>query len=160
MLTLLLVMDALIKIAKNTIKLDINEILREIYRLPEVQEFILNLNKIDQLYDKGIDSTGASLGEYSANTIEGTNNFEGKRSKGQPTDRITLKDKGIFYDSFLFVIGADYFSIEADPIRGDTNLFDDFGEDILGLTEESLQKLREYLLPLIQKYALNQICHR
>lgn len=153
-------MDALIKIAKNTIKLDINKILSDIYKRPDVQEFILNLNRIDQLFDKGIDSTGESLGEYSANTIEGTPNYEGKKSKGQPYDRITLKDEGLFYDSFLFVIGADYFGIDADQIRGDTNLFDDFGKDILGLTEESLEKLREKLVPLIQVYALNEICHR
>jgi hypothetical protein len=49
------------------------------------------------------------------------------------------------------LLGQNFFEIDADPNKTDeftgktTNLFDKYGEDIVGLTEESTSKLQEEL---------------
>ncbi len=140
-------MEALRKLVNNVINLDINEILSELWLDVSIQKTILDLNREDQLFDKGIDSLGISLesigGAYSPVTVQI------KRSKGQPTDRVTLKDTGDFYETFRIKVGPTFFDIDADPKKDETDLFVEWGEDILGLTDESLEILQDILLPLI-----------
>jgi len=124
-------------------ELDVNALLRKIVQKPEIKAFILRLNR-QQLYNKGEDSKGESLGEYSPFTIEE------KRSKGQPFDRITLFDSGEFYNSFYIKVSGNEIEILSDPIKDDgTNLLREFGEDILGLTEEDQDKLSEMIEPML-----------
>lgn len=92
-----------------------------------------------------MDSFGKGLGDYAPFTVED------KIKKGQIHDHITLSDTWEFYESFIISLFPEYFEISADPIKNGSNLFDDFGKDIIGLTEESLQKLREIILPLLQQ---------
>lgn len=87
---------------------------------------ILDLNR-NQLYS-GIDSKGQSLGEYSPKTVEY------KKEKGQPYDRITLKDEGDFYAGFK-IDNTDY-SIASTDFKNE-QLTKDFGKDIHGLTKEN-----------------------
>lgn len=148
---------ALTNIIKRVSKLDVNKIVRQSLSNTSIQQDILDLNKEDQLYDKGIDSTGDSLGEYSTATIEGTVNFEGKKQKGQRFDHITLKDTGEFYDSFIFKNNKDNFEIEADTLKEGTDLIDNFGKDILGLTDENKTKLGQWLVEPMQKSILSEI---
>jgi len=112
-----------------------------------VQDEIIKMNTIDQLFDEGIDSTGASLGEYSPFTI----NL--KRKKQQPTDRVTLYDEGDFYNSFVIVVGSSFFDIEADDFsKYDRPLFEVYGEDVAGLTDFNKQRLKEILLVKYVEY--------
>lgn len=112
------------------------------------EDFIINLNTQDQLFEKGINSDGISLeeigGEYSPVTVQI------KTEKGQPVDRITLKDTGEFYDTWVVRLGSKEFEIAANPLKDETNLFDEWGEEIVGLTDESLDKLINEILPKIQ----------
>lgn len=97
------------------------------------KEEILDLNTEEQLF-KGVDAQGQSLGEYSPFTVEI------KEAKGQPTDRVTLKDEGDFYNS-LFT-NTDRFPVKIDskdPKRNE--LVERFGTDILGLTGENKDKI-------------------
>jgi hypothetical protein len=128
-------------------------------------DLIIDLNTRKQLFDKGIDSTGRLLsdigGDYSANTIEGTNQYEGKKQKGLPYDHITLYDTGDFYKSFkVFLDSNGMLTISADTIKDTTNLINDWGENILGLTEESLivlrDKARTILIPYVKKTILTR----
>jgi hypothetical protein len=119
----------------------------------EVKEFIISLNTEDQLFEKGIDSDGVSLKDiggndftdsgYSPVTIEIKKTKTGKGSK---TTNITLYDTGEYYESHEVNVDARGFTITADPQKDDTNLFDEWGENIVGLTDESLQKLISFLL--------------
>ena len=133
----------------------------EVMKNERLKELIIKLNTggpnnalpTSQLWH-GIDSKGKRLedtggghpvtGTYSPLTIEATKNtngFSGKRERGLPFDRITLYNDGIFYDSWR--VGTEVrgrnvtITIDADPNRGGSNLFDDWGEDIVGLTEEN-----------------------
>lgn len=117
----------------------------------DLKKYIIKLNTIDQLFDDGIDSLGDSLGEYSPFTVEL------KKIKGQPTDRITLKDTGKFYKTFKIEIKNDSFFINANPIKEDNNLFDDFGNEIVGLTEENQIKVSKIILDNTIKYIRKQL---
>ena len=123
----------------------------------DLKKYIIKLNTIDQLFDEGIDSLGDSLGEYSISTIEGTSSYLGKKAKGQPTDRITLKDTGKFYKTFKIEVKNDSFFINANPIKEDNNLFDDFGNEIVGLTEENQIKVSKIILDNTIKYIRKQL---
>ncbi len=128
------------------------KVMKFLFQQKEIRDQIINLNTIDQLYRKGINSLGESLGEYSDYT-KAIKQYEGQRY-----DHITLNDTGEFYNSFRVVFRGDSMVIEADPIKDDTNLFQEFGIEIVGLTKESISKLKptiiKFLLPELKKYFL------
>ena len=130
------------------IRLDETKIINSILKNKDFQKFIISLNQNDQLFEEGIDSLGISLGEYSDFT-----KFEKKR-KGDRFDHITLLDTGGFYKSFKVTISGGGFSIDADPIKDDTNLFTEFGKEIVGLIPENKQividAIREKILDKIR----------
>jgi hypothetical protein len=138
----------------NIIALDENQLIKEVLSNKEVQRFIIDLNTQGQLFEKGIDALGVSLGDYAATTIEGTSNFKGKKEKGQRFDHITLNDTGKFYKSFKIVLSAKSFSIVADGQKDDVNLLEEF-RNVLGLTDEHLQividALRQKIIPLFKR---------
>jgi hypothetical protein len=138
----------------NIIALDENQLIKEVLSNKEVQRFIIDLNTQGQLFEKGIDALGVSLGDYAATTIEGTSNFNGKKEKGQRFDHITLNDTGKFYKSFKIVLSAKSFSIVADGQKDDVNLLEEF-RNVLGLTDEHLQividALRQKIIPLFKR---------
>lgn len=141
--------EALIRVVKNTKKLDENKILREIFNNTSIQQDIIFLNQ-EQMYEKGIDSEGQSLGEYSSFTIGE------KIKKGQRHDHVTLNDTGDFYNSMKFKNGKDGFTISANMIKPDTNLETIF-PNALGLTDESLQEIKDLVLPRFKEAVLEAI---
>ena len=134
-------MDGFEKLERKFRKFDLDKILSRVWRNPRVQKFIIDLNTKKQLFEKGEDSEGGSLGDYSAFTIQI------KVSKGQRVDHITLRDTGAFYETFKVFVFSKGFKIEAKGQKEDSNLFDDFGENIVGISEESLFKLCEFIRP-------------
>ena len=131
------------RLLKNINNLNINDIFFELWSDNRVQNYIIDLNTegkpTSQLYELGVDSLGNSLGEYSPFTIP----F--KVEKGQRFDHITLKDTGDFYESFIVTPLKTGFKIDANPIKDDDNLFDLFGKDIVGLTEENQERLVAFI---------------
>ena len=106
----------------------------------------------DQLLSEGVDETGNPLRNkdngrttYSAATEMLS---DGRKLEGEPYN---LLDGGDFYRSMVFLLGKDFFEIDADPIKGNDNLFTKFGEGIIGLTEESKTKLQVELLERYDK---------
>lgn len=149
-------------LAKKAATIDQDKILKGILDDPLIQAQIVDLNTQKQLFDLGIDSEGNTLGDYSPATIHGTKNYPGKIEKGQPYDHITLKDTGEFYDSFKIKNEKEGFYITANGTKGkvsveqhfntntqsvqgvkvgDTNLVEQFGKAILGLTRDSLNEI-------------------
>jgi len=139
------------ELTQKVIKLNQNRLLFEVIgNNKDLQNEILDLNKWSQLFDKGINSDGVLLssvrpqGGYTSFTI----NI--KKQKSQRTDHVTLLDSGEFYQSFKINASNDFFEIDAYPIKDNTNLFDEWGADILGLTDQSKQTLQKLLIPLLQ----------
>lgn len=157
-------MRALEALANRVKSLTINELLILLSQNKEFTDLIIELNTRKQLFDKGIDSTGRTLesigGGYSANTIEGTSQYLGKKDKGLPYDRITLYDSGEFYESFRVFYQSGNFVISADTIKDSTDLIREWGANILGLTDESLSLLRDKAKEIIIPYVRKKILTR
>ena len=102
----------------------------------DVQFEIIRLNTDDQLYEEGIDSLGNGIGDYSETSV----NVYGKTA-----GHITLKDTGAFYQSFVVKVNSNGIMIVANDVKDDTVLTDRYGIDILGLTEENLEVVRNML---------------
>jgi hypothetical protein len=125
------------KLLQSFIELDVDQIAFDIAQTNNFKRLVIQLNTegkpTSQLFELGEDSEGRDLGEYSPFTKEL------KKLKGQRIDHITLKDTGDFYASFIVRPFKGGFTIDADPIKDDTNLFREYGEDILGLNDDNLQ---------------------
>ena len=106
----------------------------------------------DQLLDKGVSDSGQPLRnkDNGRTTYSATTEMlsDGRKREGEPYN---LLDSGEFYKSMVFLLGKDFFEIDADPIKGNDNLFTKFGEGIIGLTDESKEKLQEELLKRYDK---------
>lgn len=110
-----------------------------------VKDEIIRVITIEQLYEQGIDEDGDLI------QPEGYAPFteEYKRATGQRFDNVTLNDTGAFYESFEVTVSKDSFTINADPNKEDTNLFDAYGVGILGLTEENRIYIIELSLEIV-----------
>ncbi len=133
--------------------LTVRDLFRQLFTDNEFTDYIIELNTQYQLYTLGINAKGERLddiaGGYSPYTIEQ------KEKKGQPTDRVTLKDTGEFYASFRvkwLAAGDGAMQITANTIKDQTDLIKEWGKDILGLDDESLSNLRNFAAIKIKGY--------
>tara|TARA_R110000822_G_scaffold142148_3_gene280135 strand:- start:661 stop:1119 length:459 start_codon:yes stop_codon:yes gene_type:complete len=146
--------ESIFNLTDRIAKLDEGLLLRNFVSIPAVQKFILDLNRVDQLFNKGVDSKNKALGVYAPSTI----NSKNERGVPVPSDfHITLFDTGEFYSTFVIIPGKDFFEIDANPIKDGDNLFDDFGEDIIGLNDENLQILIDFFKETIQLRVREQL---
>jgi hypothetical protein len=113
-----------------------------VFRDYRLKQLVLWWIQQDQLYKKGIDENGKVIGTYS----EVTEMINPKKVAGT---HYTLFDTGEFYDSMKVVVLNDSIVIEANPKKTEetefgfdvVNLFEEYGEGIIGLTTENKQKL-------------------
>lgn len=145
-------------VSENVKRLSLNDALRFSISQDEIGDLIIELNTEGQLFDKGIDGEGMSLDSIGGSYSDLTE--ASKRRKGQPFAHVTLKDTGDFYDSFMVHADKESFTISADTLKEGTDLLDRWGDDIIGLTDESLGLLVEELIPLIQGYIINTLFRR
>ena len=141
--------EALKKRLKRIEKINVNSVMKKSLSGKSLQMDIISLNTDDQLYEKGIDSIGDQLGDYSPATIEGVpGRFKGKIEKGQRYDHITLSDSGDFYRSWRFKNESNEFYFVANAIKEGTDLAQFYGKDILGLTNENIKQTAEWVRPI------------
>ena len=135
------------KIRRVADDLENNVFLKDI--IYDNQYLILDMNTEDQLYEHGINSLGVEISDYQPYRPL---TIAIKAEKGQPTDRVTLRDEGNFHHSFYLEIELEYFKINAsDPITPD--LVDKYGKMIFGLTQNNILELKNnYIVPeLLEK---------
>lgn len=148
-------MKALTNLALRVKSLSVNDLVDELGEHPEFIDLIIELNTKKQLYDRGINSKGESIGDYSLYTKAI------KDEKGQIFDHVTLNDTGKFYESFKVYINSQKdFVITADTIKDTSDLIVDWGREILGLTDESLNVLRESAKNILITYVKSVILQR
>jgi hypothetical protein len=109
----------------------------------------------DQLMDKGIDGTGGPITDRDGNqfySIWTEILSGGKKKAGDPYN---LNDTGAFYRGMFVNVLRDSFVVDSDEaIKEDgTDLFYEYGDDIVGLTDENMEKLKAVLKEEYQKYA-------
>jgi len=86
-----------------------------------------------------------------------------KVHEGLPIDRVTLYQSGEFYQTFKFKQLKTGFKLSANTIKIDpnngevTDLIDRWGDNIIGLTNESLSKLGIEAIPYIIEAILKQL---
>lgn len=140
-------MGKLRDMANRVINLDLDTLANSILNNSDFQKFIIELNTEDQLFNENIDSRGIRLndigGDYSPSI------FELSRTPKKSLTDINLKDSGDFYKSFSISVGKKSILIQADTRKGDKDLKDEWGDDILGLTDENLQKVINRLKDLL-----------
>lgn len=128
--------------------------IREIINEGMTTAFIIDANTEEQLYEKGINRLGISIMDYRPYTPL---TISIKREKGQPTNRVTLRDEGDFQSSFYLEVGDNQFEIKASDWKTDS-LIRKYGREILGLTDENISILiRDYIYPDLLSKAKNVI---
>lgn len=107
------------------------------------QVSIVQANK-DRLFKLGEYASGGMIKpQYKPLTIRL------KRQKGQPTDRVTLKDTGDFHGSIYVRFELDRFIVMADDPKT-TKIMRKYGKGtILGMSEKDLADLLEKVYPTL-----------
>ena len=151
------------RIVKTYLSIDPHELTNIILNDFGFQKFILDLVREDQLFKKGEDGLGRKLrsefaigGKVYATFTEVQKQFF--RSPRQPIDRVTLKDSGAFYESFRLELSSTFFQIKADTLKESGDLKETWGENILTLNDENLQrvidKIRDEIVPMVKRLLL------
>jgi hypothetical protein len=138
---------------KRIKKAKANDLSLSVFVLPEIKQFIIRLNRVEQLYKEGLDVNDKVIGTYAWTTAmskgEQTYTFEGIASVKKYGEPYTLFDTGSFFESFNVVFKKDGFVITADTEKPGKDLME-YGE-ILGLTAESKDELSKKMLPFLQE---------
>lgn len=114
---------------------------------PEIVDFVTD----EQLF-RGKDSEGQTITPaYRPLTIQI------KSAKGQPTDRVTLKDTGAFHRSIEVEFRDDQFAIVATD-RKVRKLEGKYGTKILGLNDDGQQELIDMIRPDLIEALREQLC--
>ncbi len=113
------------------------------------EAYIVDLNAQDQLYEEGINRLGVSIMDYAPYRPL---TIAIKEQKGQPTNRVTLRDTGNFESSFYLEVSDKQFEVKASDWKTET-LIKKYGRQILGLTDDNISSLIwDYIYPdLIEK---------
>lgn len=124
--------------------INLNAILRNALR--EEERDILDLQQ-EQLSAGLADAGDELIPGYAKKTLQN------KRAKGQPDDRVTLKDTGAFYRGQYVKYSIDHFEITSRD-RKRKKLTDKYhghqGGDVFGLTPENKAILMSTILPIFQ----------
>lgn len=112
--------------------------------IQENEAAIIDMNAQEQLFESGENSLGVSIASYAPYKPI---TIEIKKLKGQPTNRVTLRDEGDFESSFYLVISDKQFEIKASDWKTE-ELVEKYGSSILGLTKENIASLTwDYIYP-------------
>lgn len=110
----------------------------------ENEYVITDMNSEDQLYEQGINRLGVNIMDYAPYSPL---TIEIKKEKGQPYNRVTLRDEGDFEQSFYVEADRQQFTIKAADWKTE-DLIQRYGRQILGLTEENkIILIWEYIYP-------------
>ena len=110
----------------------------------EAEDTIIDMN-ISQLYDSGERRDGTKITPaYAPETVAI------KKKKGQPTNRVTLRDTFDWQASFWVQFYPDCFEIKASDWKTE-RLTQKYGDEILGLQDEMVKYLCEtFYLPRLR----------
>ena len=116
------------------------------------ESYIVDLNAEEQLFEQGINRLGVEISDYAPYSPV---TIAIKEAKGQPTNRVTLRDTGDFEASFFLEVGDKQFEIKASDFKTE-DLIKKYGRQILGLTDENIAALIwQYIFPDLMKKAKN-----
>lgn len=139
-------------LVKNAVALSTDEATAYAMNNPKNEFYILELNRRRQLFFRGINAEGKLLSRIGGNyTLFTLREKEGTRPVNDP-GLINLFDTGAFYDTFNIKLEKDGFLIIADTIKDGEDLQDRWGDELLGLTEESRALAGQQIQPEVVEY--------
>ena len=113
------------------------------------EHIISEMNSVIQLFEQGITSEGVEIDSYQPYTAR---TISIKRAKGQPVNRVTLRDTGDFHLSIEVEFFEGGFKLVAKDVKA-TDLIKKYGKNIIGLTEDNkLELLHEYIYPALVEF--------
>lgn len=114
-----------------------------------------NNTEYGQLFLHGVDAKGESLSKLGGNYSPFTQMV--KQLDGLPFNRVTLYQEGDFYKSWDIQVKKDKFVLSANTIKDGEDLQVRWGEDLVGLTDESIERLNLEVVDEIIEYVLSEI---
>ena len=118
------------------------------------EAYIIDMNAEEQLFEQGVNRLGVEISDYAPYSPV---TIQIKEAKGQPTNRVTLRDEGDFESSFFLEVGDKQFEIKASDFKTE-DLIKKYGRQILGLTDENIAILIwQYIYPDLMNEAKKQI---
>lgn len=118
------------------------------------EAYIIDMNAEEQLFEQGVNRLGVSIMDYAPYSPV---TIAIKEAKGQPTNRVTLRDEGDFESSFFLEVSDKQFEIKASDFKTE-DLIKKYGRQILGLTDENIAILIwQYIYPDLMDEAKKQI---
>jgi hypothetical protein len=135
-------------VLRNAQTISFPVIWRAVFQDVKFKTMILDWIRWDQLYSQGVDEFGAIIGYYS----EWTEIINPSKVAGTP---FTLYDTGDFYRSLYIYVTNDSFFIDGQSIKtdedgGTKDLFVEYGQGIVGLTDENKTRLANELITRFQ----------
>ena len=109
------------------------------------EDVIVQMVARDQLYEQGVEGRGISIMDYQPYTIKI------KQKKGQPYDRVTLRDTGEFHSSLHVEFDDEGFYVTSTDDKA-KYLLARYGKTIFRLTNENFSELlRDYIRPSLKE---------
>lgn len=111
-------------------------------------DIIIEMIAQNQLYEQGIEGRGVSIMSYRPYAPR---TIKKKKKKGQPYDRVTLRDTGEFHASLRVESDENGFYIVSSDEKAEY-LLERYGTTIFRLTNENLKELlNNYIRPSLAK---------
>lgn len=118
------------------------------------EDVIIRMIAEEQLYDLGIEGKGVAIASYMPYR---SSTIKRKQKKGQPTDRVTLKDTGKLYASLRVECGSLGFYVTSSEDKA-KYLLAKYGKTIFRLTDNNLKVLlNDYIRPSLKEKMKNYI---
>lgn len=112
------------------------------------EDVIVQMVAQEQLYEEGIEGRGIEIMSYQPYTAR---TIKIKQKKGQPYDRVTLKDTGEFYSSLHVEFDDEGFYVTSTDDKA-KYLLARYGKTIFRLTNENFSELlRNYIRPSLKE---------
>lgn len=112
------------------------------------EDVIIQMIARDQLYEQGIEGRGIPIMDYRPYTAR---TIKIKQKKGQPYDRVTLRDTGEFHGSLHVEYDNDGFYVTSTDDKA-KYLLARYGKTIFRLTDDNLKELLDnYIKPSLQE---------
>ena len=158
-------------LANEIIQTDINKIVNSILKNTDFNSFVLDLNRIDQLFEQGIQVDGSAVtsgvtqqnstpgvyGKFTEELNQGRSfQYKNSTSKSKTAgDAYNFYNTGSWFESFRLVLKDDSFIITASDVHG-FSMEGEYGQ-VLGLTEESLAEVIKALTPILRQRLINRL---
>ena len=133
-----------------------NRVLSYSFKTKAIQDFIIQLNTDEQLFNEGVDRTGEIVGRYAKKTerIYAGQSFGGKAKIAG--EKYFFFVNGDLFNSFSVVVGTDSITIIATDVEKLASVMEN-PDLLVGLTDESKRELIKEALPIIREYILKKL---